>query len=111
MNSLLFSDVAIESPEAWGQFQLAHGVAHQGVYEAMLRNDLVPFYLDLFVFPREDNQTYLLDHYQAHLSNAGLLGIQDIPDLSTYDLSSEWADFAALHAVVHFNENQALGLQ
>lgn len=112
MNSLFYTDVLFENDDSWGAFQLQHGVNHEGVYEAMLRNDLSPFYLDLFTFPREDNKQYLLDHYQAHLSNATLLNLPGIPDLSTVDFSDsdQREDWLSLHAIVHDNENAVLGL-
>lgn len=112
MDALLFTDVAFESEESWGGFELVHGVTHQAVYDAMLQQSLEPFYLDLFSFPREGNQSYLLDHYQAHLSNAALLGLPDIPDLSSVDLAdpTQRDDWLQLHALVHANENGILGL-
>lgn len=112
VNTLLFTDVIFDSDESWGAFQVVHGVAHQTVHDALLRLNLVPFFVPLYDFPREGNAEYLLDHYQTHLSNASLLGIVGVPDLSSYDLDSEgqFIDFLALHAQVHAAENQALGI-
>lgn len=113
MNTLLFTDVDYNSDEAWGAFELEHGVQHEAVYEAILRTGSAPYYLDLFNFPRENDKNYLLDHWQVHVSNASLLSLTGVPDLSTYDFANhpeQWQDFAQLHAQVHQNENTALGL-
>ncbi len=61
---------------------------------------------------RENGADYLLDHYQAHLSNASLLNLPGIPDLSSVDLAdpNQYGDWMALHAQVHANEDSALGL-
>ncbi len=78
----------------------------------MLRRDAIPFYFPLLEFPRDENAEYMLDHYQAHLSNARLLGLPGIPDISSFDLQDEgqFRDFLAQHAIVHLNENRALNL-
>lgn len=115
MNALLFSDVRYDSEEDWSAFELMHGMAHQKVYDTILQLETlpnIPFFLDMFDFPREGNDEYLLYHQQAHQSNATLLGIKDMPDLSTVDFSDEGQrnDWLAQHALVHFNENQALGI-
>jgi hypothetical protein len=115
MNTLLFTDVLFESDEDWGSFELMHGMAHQKAYDTILQLETlpnIPLYLDMFEFPRENNDEYLLLHWQAHQSNAALLGLVDLPDLSTVDLSDEGQrmDWLAQHALVHFNENQALGI-
>lgn len=115
MNALLFADIAFDSDEAWENFQLLHGLSHQTVYEQISQTDTmgnVPTYFPLFTFPREDNTDYLLDHWRVHQSNAALLGLTDLPDLSSVDLSDEgqFRDWNALHAQVHLNENVALGL-
>lgn len=111
MNALLLADVEFDSPFSWGAFQLVHGMTHQSVYDALVKRNLVPFFVPLYDFPREDNSEYLLDHYQTHLSQANLLGIVGVPDLSTYDLGNQgqFVDFLALHAQVHAAENAALG--
>ena len=115
MNALLLADAPFDSDESWGAFQLQHGISHQTVYEYILRSDALgntPTYFPLFDFPRDGNQEYLLDHNQAHLSNARLLNLPGIPDLSTYDLTDEgqFRDFMILHAQVHANEDRAIGL-
>lgn len=112
MNSLLLTDVPFNSDEGWDSFTLIHGLSHQTVYNAMLQKNIVPTYYPLFDFPRKDNDGYLLDHWQVHQSNAQLLGIPDLPDLSTVDLSNEgeFQDWLAQHAIVHLNENVALGI-
>lgn len=115
MNTLLFTDIAFDSDEAWQAFQLMHGMAHQQVYDNILRADQlgnVPFFAPLFDFPREDNQEYLLDHWTTHLSNAKILGIVTVPDLSSVDLSDpgQYSDWLAIHAQVHATENAVLGI-
>lgn len=114
MNSLLLTDVSFDSSEAWENFTLIHGISHQSVYQGILQIDAlenIPTYYPLFDFPREENADYLLDHWRVHVSNAQLLGLPGIPDLSTVDLTSEsqYADWLAQHALVHLNENAALG--
>lgn len=112
MNPFLFIDIPFNSPDAWGAFQIAHGLTHQTVYEALLKRNLIPLYYPLMDFPREDNKPYLLDHWETHRSNAQLLGLSDVPDLATVDLSdpSQFDDWLQVHALVHRNENLALGL-
>ncbi len=112
MNPSLFIDVPHDSEDAWGAFQLAHGMTHQTVYSAMLRRGLVPLYYPLMDFPRENNQAYLMDHWQAHVSNARLLGLRTVPDLATVDFKdpNQYEDWLETHALVHAAENRALGL-
>lgn len=112
VNTLLFADVDPKSPEAWASFTLEHGLLHQKVYEELSYRHRVPTFYPLFDWPREDNQQYLLDHWSVHQSNASILGITSVPDLSAYDFSevNQYEDFLALHAQVHFNENAALGI-
>lgn len=112
MNANLLTDVVFDSEDSWGSFQLIHGMTHQNVYDTMLRQSLVPYFVPLYDFPREAYGEYLLSHYQAHLSNARLLVLPGIPDLSSVDLNDEgqFRDWLGLHAVVHLNENAALGL-
>ena len=112
MNALLFSDVEFSSEDAWASFNLLHGVAHQAAYQKILALDITPTYLDLFVFPREENQTYLKDHWAVHQSNARALGINGLPDLSTVDLSDpeQYQDWMQLHYQVHQRENAVLGV-
>ncbi len=112
MNALLFRNVEFDSPDSWATFDLNHVGMHAAVYDAMLRRNLVPFYVPLAGFPREENDDYLLDHWQVHVSNARLLGLPGIPDLGTVDMSDplQFSDWTDLHARVHENENVALGL-
>ncbi len=112
MNPLLFTDVDFDSDEAWQSFGLQHGVAHQTVYNGIMAMDLLPVYTDLFEFPREDNQGYLLDHWRVHQSDALLLGIVLPFDLSTADLTDrgQYEDWLSQHALIHLNENVALGI-
>jgi hypothetical protein len=112
MNPLLFADIDPDSDEAWESFTLQNGIAHQTVYEAIMARDLVPVYTPLFDFPREDNQDYLLDHWRVHQSNALLLGIALPYDLSSADFSDpgQFSDWNAQHAIIHLNENRALGI-
>lgn len=113
MNTLLFVDVSVQDPESWGNFQLLHGMAHDEVYRKLLAANLVPFFLPLYDFPAADNAGYLMDHYMVHLSQARLLGLPGIPDLSAVELGDPLAsrDWLTLHAIVHDNENRALGLE
>ncbi len=110
LNALLFQTVEFGSEDAWAGFDLQHTGMHAAVYDAMLKRNLVPFYVPLAGFPREDNTAYLLDHWQVHISNAELLNLPGIPDLGTVDLSDplQFADWVQLHALVHKNENLAL---
>lgn len=113
MNALLFTDVDYESDDSWGGFELAHGLTHQTVYEALLYvSDMttVPVYYPLYVFPRRGNNEYLLNHYYTHLANARVLGIVGLPDLSTVDLEDDQQrdDWMKLHADVHAAENAIL---
>jgi hypothetical protein len=115
VNALLLSDVAFDSDDAWGAFQLQHGMMHQKVYDSILDKDALqnePEFYPLFDFPREDNKEYLFDHWRVHQSNALILGLPGIPDLSTYDLSdpAQYTDFLQQHFLVHLNENIALGI-
>lgn len=112
MNPFLFVDVDIKSDESWGAFEITHGITHQTTYQAILALDKVPVYLPLFDFPREDNQNYLLDHWEVHRSNASALGLASIVDLSTVDLSNpqQYLEWMQLHSQVHLNEQAALAL-
>ncbi len=112
MNPLLFTDVAFDSDEAWESFKLQHGLSHQTVYQGIMSRDLLPVYTDMFEFPKKDNGDFLLDHWRVHQSNALLLGIPLPYDLSTTDLTDEgqYQDWLAQHALVHLNENVALGI-
>lgn len=113
MDARLMVDVPFDSREAWSSFQLIHGMSHQTAYERLLAQNQVPFYLPLFDFPRENNAIYLLDHWQAHKSNARYLGLTVPFDLSTVDFKdqSQYSDWLNYHANVHANENAALGIQ
>lgn len=112
MNALLWTDVQFDSDEAWQGFTLMHGTQHHTVYQAIMAQDLLPVYTDMFSFQREDNTDFLLDHWRVHQSNALLLGIQLPYDLSSADLSdqNQYTDWLAQHAIIHANENQALGI-
>lgn len=112
MSPLLMVDVTYDSDESWESFSMIHGMSHQTVYEFMARRNLAPFYPPLYDFPKDRNDDYLLDHYKTHLSNAILLGLPGFPDLSSVDLSnpSEMKDWLAYHALVHQQENRALGI-
>lgn len=111
MNALLFTDVDIKSDESWGAFQIAHGITHQTTYQAILALDRVATYMDMFDFQREDNQNYLLDHWEVHRANASALGLPSIVDLSVVDLSdpAQYLSWMQLHSQVHLNEQAALG--
>lgn len=112
LNALLFGTLEYDSPDAWAGFDLEHVGMHAAVYDAMLKRNLIPFYLPLAGFPRDGDEQYLLDHWQVHISNAQLLGLPGIPDLATVDLDDplQFADWVELHAQVHANENLALSL-
>lgn len=112
MSPVLLGAVDFDSEEAWGSFQLIHGISHQSIQGAMLKQGLIPFYLPLLEFPRDDNAQYLLDHYQVHLSTTRLLGLAGVPDLATVDFDSEdqFYNWLRLHAAVHAAENAALGI-
>ncbi len=113
MNPLLLADARIEDEYSWGAFELQHGVMHETTYDRMLKRGLVPLHFPLGDFPREDNQDYLLAHWEEHRSIARLLNLPDIPDLATVDLSDpgQATDWLELHAFVHRNENLALGIR
>ncbi len=112
MNANLFDDIPFDSEDAWGAFQINHGVTHHSVYRAILAQGKIPFYLPLFEFPRLENSGYLNDHYQVHRSQARLLGISQIADISIGDFEdpSQFANWLKIHAQIHAVENQVLGL-
>ncbi len=113
MNPLLLSDVLPRDDDSWRAFEGLHNVMHTTAYDRMLARNLVPTNFPLGDFPREGNEGYLLDHWEVHRSIARLLNLPDIPDLSIVDLTDqgEAKDWLELHALVHFNENAALGIK
>lgn len=110
MNPLLFTDVQLDADDSWGSFELIHGVTHESTYTALLARNLVPFWVPLFEFPREDNHEYLLSHWQVHQSTARLLGIAGYPDIGSADFQDEgqYQQWMALHAQIHAQEEAAL---
>lgn len=113
MNTDILIDVPFESLEAWEAFDLTHGMIHQTAYLALLRLGKVPTFYPLFGFPRIDNKEYLLDHWEVHQSQARLLNITGVPDLSVINLEdrAQFVDWLAIHAQVHAAENKVLGIQ
>ena len=112
VNALLLMDVLPENDESWHSFEGLHNIMHQTAYDRMLDRNLVPTNFPVGSFPREGNEGYLLDHWEIHRSIARLLNLPDIPDLSIVDLTDqgEARDWLELHALVHRNENLALGI-
>ncbi len=112
MSSAVLIDVDFDSEEAWEAFALDHGIEHQTVYSAMAARNLLPDFYPAMEFSRNDNDDYLLYHYQMHQSNARLLGIPSIVDISTVDLNDrgEYYDWLQIHAAIHANEKISLGM-
>lgn len=113
MNALLLTDVIVDDDDSWFSFEGLHNIMHSTAYERLLLRGLVPTNFPLGNFPRDGNEGYLLDHWEVHRSIARLLNLPDIPDLSSVDLQEpgEAADWMELHALVHRNENLALGIE
>lgn len=112
MSPELFAYVRFSSVEDWDNFTLVHGMAHQTTEEAMLRMSLTPELYPMLDFPRVDNTEYLLAHYAAHQSNAHLLNLPSIPDISQVNMAdeSDFNNWMQLHAIIHQAENAALGI-
>lgn len=112
MNASLLIDVPFNEPEAWAAFDMLHGQIHQTAYLALLRLGKAPTFFPIFGFPRLDNQEYLFEHWLVHQSQARLLGITGIPDLSVSDLGDreQFDNWLQMHAAVHVAENKALSI-
>ncbi len=112
MNALLLADVMPDNDDSWAAFEGQHDIMHTTTYGRMLARNLVPTNYPLGDFPLQGNEGYLLDHWEVHRSIARLLELPDIPDLSSVDLSDpgQAQDWFKLHALVHANENIALGI-
>ncbi len=110
MNANVLLDAPFDSEEGWEAFDLLHGHIHQTAYLALLRQGKVPIFYPLMGFPRRNNEEYLLDHWAVHQSQARLLGIGGVPDLSVVDFTdrAQFDDWLQLHAAVHARENAAL---
>ena len=110
MNLNPFIDTPFEDPDAWEAFELAHGLAHERIYEAMLQAGKMLEHYPLFDLDRQSD--WKLIHYSEHQSLYRALNIQGLPDLATVNLDKkdEWEDWMLFHAQVHSVLNVKLGI-
>jgi hypothetical protein len=111
MNLSPFSDLPFCDEESWDDYQLAHGMAHQKIYDVLYSQSKFFLYHPLFDTPLHD-RNWLLDHQQEHQSHFLLLGLTGMPDLITvnFENENEFLDWHLLHAQVHTLINSKLGI-
>lgn len=110
MNLSPFIDTPFEDDEAWEAFELAHGMAHERIYAAMLQKGFMLNHYPLFDLERQSD--WKLIHYSEHQSLYRALKLTGLPDLATVNLDQkdEFEDFMLYHAQVHSVLNVALGI-
>ena len=100
-----FSLFAYEDKDAWHDFLLVNGVAHEN-YNSALEN----LGIQVAGYPiidvgdtQEAKQDWLATHYLMHLSIAASLGIVDMPDLTDVELHDpeQFTTWLQLHQQQH----------
>lgn len=111
MNLSPFSDLPFDDEDAFADFQLAHGLAHDRIAAAMYALSKVYNTYPLMEEPSKDKD-WLLTHQSEHESIFTLLGMTGLPDLTTVDLSKqdEFDDWMLLHRQIHERINATLGI-
>ncbi len=111
MNLTPFSDNPFDDDDAFKDFGLAHGLAHDKIaavmYDAGFFYEAYPLY-----DARANDRDWLLTHQQEHQSIFAQLGLNGLPDLATVDLRNEdeWEDWNDQHAQIHERINAFLGI-
>lgn len=111
MNIAIFTDAPFDDQDAFRDFQLSHGIAHDQIAKTMFAQGLQYGTYPLYETPRED-KSWLLDHQTEHESIYYLLGLTGMPDLATvsFDKQDEYEDWMLLHQQVHSLINDTLGI-
>lgn len=111
MNLSPLSIIPFDDPEAFEDFSLAHGMAHQKIAEVMYAQDLQYDTYPLMDTPDKDTD-WKLTHYTEHQSIYFLLELAGLPDLATVDFhkEDEFNDWFFQHQQVHAIINAALGI-
>ena len=111
MNLSPFNDTAFDDDDAWEAFELAHGMAHEKIYDVLTKSGLVFNHYPLFDTARGQKDWMLL-HQQEHQSIYTKLQLTGLPDLQTVDLDKqdEFEDWMLSHTRVHAIVNQTAGI-
>lgn len=111
MNLSPFSDAPFDDADAFADFQLVHGLAHERIAEVMYENSLFYITYPLMDNPQQDTD-WLLNHQSEHESIFSRLNMTGLPDLATVDLSKEdeYFDWQNLHREIHERINKTLGI-
>lgn len=103
-----------ESNEAWAQWDLAHLVTHNRIYDSAQNQGFpVNTYPLSFDAPRPTD-AWKNVHQQVHQSLYQVLGMTGgLPDLTDVDFKdqTEFEDWHLLHALIHTQLNHKLGLR
>lgn len=111
MNISPWTDTPFDEPDAFADFALSHGLAHDKIAAVMYGNGNT-----YVTYPLYDTVTYerdwLLDHQAEHESIYSLLGLSGLPDLATVDMKKpdEYSDWLLQHQQVHVVLNSVLGI-
>jgi hypothetical protein len=96
---------------ALSDFMMANSAAHRAVADEIVTS----YGYSVSSVPAEhggDLGEWLSTHYNVHRQEFNVLGLTNLPDLSTLDPKSEqqYHDWMQMHSNVHAQVNQALGL-
>lgn len=111
MNIAPWVDTPFDDADAFGDFQMVHGLAHDDIASVMYQLNNVYTTYPLMDATTE-NKDWLLTHQQEHASIYALLGLTGLPDLATVDLrkDDEYTDWLNLHNQIHTVINATLGI-
>lgn len=111
MNLGPWVDTPFDDADAFGDFQLVHGLAHDQFASVMYQQGKVYTTYPLMDAPSE-NKDWLLTHQQEHESIYAQLGLTGLPDLATVDLrkDDEYETWMQLHTQIHAQINATLGI-
>ena len=111
MNIAPFQDMLADDVNAFREFALAHGMAHEQIYNTLLQSGVVIQHNPLFDATQWDTD-WLLAHSAEHDVIYSAIGLTGLPDLVTVNLKNqdELETWMILHNQVHANINLILNL-
>ena len=111
MNLAPWTDTPFDDEDAFDDFQLVHGLAHDKIAAVMYPLGFVYTTYPLYETPNY-NIDWLLTHQEEHQSIFAQLGMTGLPDLASVDLKKdeEYQDWMLLHQQVHQQINSFLGI-
>lgn len=111
MNLSVWTDTPFDDEDAFADFALVHGLAHDKFAEVMYPLGFVYTTYPLYDTPNYDRD-WLMTHQQEHESIFAQLGLTGLPDLATVDLkkNDEYDDWMEQHQLIHEQINSFLGI-